>query len=78
MKPSTHPTAASRRKFLKPSATRVAPSGSGRAKKQILISCIGAWVFLALTVQAQQPRLCERWRQAYAGQDATGTNVIGL
>jgi hypothetical protein len=78
MKTSTHPTAASRREFLKASATRAAPIRSGRAKDRILITWIGAWAFLALTVQAQQPRLYERWRQAYAGEDATGTNVIGL
>ena len=78
MKTSTHPTAASRREFLNASATRTAPSRRDRTQNQILISWIGAWAFLALTVQAQQPRLCERWRQAYAGEDATGKNVIGL
>ena len=61
--------------------TRAASSARGCAKKQILmrfVSVIGACALLALAVQAQQPRLCERWQQAYAGEDATGTNVIGL
>lgn len=39
----------------------------------VLVAC------LALSVQAgQTPQLCERWQQAYAGDDATNKHVIGL
>lgn len=37
-----------------------------------------AMALMALTVGAGEPKLCEPWRQAYAGADATGAQVIGL
>ena len=36
-----------------------------------------AFTLCAMAEEAQ-PRLCERWRQAYAGEDATNAQVIGL
>ncbi len=45
-----------------------------------LESCFSVFL-IAVTLTARgegEPRLCEPWRQAYAGADATGTNVIGL
>lgn len=45
------------------------------------IGIVGAGLALACVAQAQQaqpPPRCERWRQPYAGEDATGKQVIGL
>ena len=40
---------------------------------------MGIAVALAWAAQAQpKPQLCERWRQGYAGEDATGAQVIAL
>ena len=46
--------------------------------KAILQASIALALTLNLMADEPKPRLCERWQQAYAGEDATGAHVIGL
>ncbi len=39
---------------------------------------IAAALTLTAWAQERNPRLCERWQQAYVGEDVTGAHVIGL
>ena len=47
-------------------------------KRYQKLALVGVVAFLEWAAPAQAARLCERWQQAYSGDDATGTNVMGL
>jgi len=46
-------------------------------KKIIFLTGLIALIGTGATA-AQQPRLCEQWRQVYRGEDATGSHVIAV
>ena len=54
-------------------------NGEGLRVPVMGLACFSAVVFsLSAWADWVSPQLCESWRQAYAGQDATGGHVIGL